>query len=66
MNRRAIACFDQALADVGLAYNSELRHVLHDYFAWATTTTMSRYHQSADDVLNGLSIPQWSWDGLQA
>src|SRR4051812_15596761 len=65
MDRRAIACFDQALADVGLADNDALRQVLHDYFAWATTTTMSRYHQSADDVPNGLSIPHWSWDGLQ-
>jgi hemoglobin len=44
MNRRAIAWFDQALADVGLADDSALRQVLHDYFAWATTTTMSRYH----------------------
>jgi hemoglobin len=42
-----------------------LRQVLHDYFTWATTTTMSRYHHSADDVPNGLSIPRWSWDGLQ-
>jgi hemoglobin len=65
MDRRAIACFDQALADVGLADDGALRQVLHDYFAWATTTTMSRYHQSADDVPNGLSIPHWSWDGLQ-
>jgi len=64
MDRRAIACFDQALADVGLAVDP-LRQVLHDYFAWATTTTMSRYHQSADDVPNDLSIPHWSWDGLQ-
>lgn len=64
MDRRAIACFDQALADVGLAVDP-LRQVLHDYFVWATTTTMSRYHQSADDVPNGLSIPHWSWDGLQ-
>ena len=37
---------------------------LHDYFAWATTTTMSRYHRSADDVPDGLQIPRWSWDGL--
>ena len=44
---------------------STLRAVLHDYFAWATTTTMSRYHRSADDVPDGLRIPQWSWDGLQ-
>jgi hemoglobin len=50
MDRRAISCFDQALADVGLAADDRLRQVLHDYFAWpppprwrATTTlpTMS-------------------------
>ena len=49
MDRRAIACFDQALEDVGCR-GEPLRQVLHDYFAWATTTTMSRYHASADDV----------------
>jgi len=65
MDRRAIACFDQALVDVGLADDNALRQVLHDYFAWATATTMSRYHRSADDVPSGLSIPRWSWDGLQ-
>jgi hemoglobin len=64
MDRRAIACFDQALEDAGLAAE-QLRPVLHNYFAWATTTTMSRYHESADDVPDGLSIPRWSWDGLQ-
>ena len=64
MDRRAIACFDQALVDVGLADDPALRQVLHDYFTWATTTTMARYHQSADDVPSGLSVPHWSWDGL--
>ena len=38
MDRRAIACFDQALVDAGLADDDQLRQVLHDYFAWATTT----------------------------
>ena len=65
MDRRAIACFDQALEDVGLSANEQLRQVLHDYFAWATTTTMAQYHESADDVPKGLRIPRWSWDGLQ-
>jgi hemoglobin len=65
MDRRAIACFDQALVDVGLASDAALAQVLHDYFVWATTTTMARYHRSADDVPSGLSIPRWSWDGLQ-
>lgn len=64
MDRRAIACFDQALADVGLTDGSVLRKVLHDYFAWATTTTMSRYERSPDDVPDRLRIPLWSWDGL--
>jgi hemoglobin len=65
MDRRAIACFDQALVDIGLAETDPLRQVLHDYFAWATTTTMSRYHESEDDVPQGLKIPRWSWSGLQ-
>jgi hemoglobin len=64
MDRRAIACFDQALSDVGLAQDRQLAQVLHDYFAWATATTMSRYHESADGVPDGLRIPRWSWDGL--
>ena len=64
MDRRAIACFDQAMVDAGLSGNDQLRQVLHDYFSWATTTTMSRYHRSADDVPNGLGIPHWSWGGL--
>ena len=64
MDRRAIECFDQALEDVGLARDERLRCVLHDYFAWATTTTMARYHRSAEDVPEGLQIPKWSWHGL--
>jgi hemoglobin len=64
MDRRAIACFDHALADVGLATDNRLRQVLHDYFTWATTTTMARYHSSAEEVPRGLRIPHWSWDGL--
>jgi hemoglobin len=64
MDQRAIACFDQAPEDVGLARDERLRRVLHDYFAWATTTTMSLYHHSAEDVPDGLHIPKWSWQGL--
>jgi hemoglobin len=63
MNERAIACFDRALTDAGFT-EEPLRQVLHDYFAWATTTTMYRYHRSADDVPAGLTIPRWDWDGL--
>ena len=63
MDRRAIACFDEAMADVGLASDDRMRQALHDYFAWATTTSMARYDESADDVPDGLPIAHWSWDG---
>jgi hemoglobin len=62
MDRRAIACFDQALIDVGLTEDDRLRKVLHDYFAW-TTTTMSRHSRSAEDVPDRLPLQKWSWDG---
>src|SRR6266446_1397742 len=57
MDQRAIACFDRALIDAGLAADDLLRQALHDYFAWATTSTLARYPQSADDVPDGLGIP---------
>jgi len=66
MDRRAIACFDEALEDLGLSTDESLREVLHDYFTWATTTSMARCHESADDVPAGLSVPRWSWEGLEA
>ncbi len=62
MDRRAIACFDQAMDDVGLTAGP-LRQALHDYFAWATTTAMARYPESAAGVPEGLTIPRWSWGG---
>ncbi|HYA68078.1 MAG TPA: group II truncated hemoglobin [Acidimicrobiales bacterium] len=62
MDRRAIACFDRALHDVGLD-TEPLRKVLNEYFAWATTT-ISQFHDSASDVPEGLHIPHWSWEGL--
>jgi hemoglobin len=65
MDQRAIACFDRAMDDVGLSVDEPLRQALHDYFAWATTTTMARYHASPDDVPDGLLVPRWSWTGLQ-
>jgi hemoglobin len=63
MDRRAIACFDQALEDAGLAGDEVTRQTLHDYFAWAVTTTMAAYPGSPDDVPAGLPIRRWSWDG---
>ena len=64
MDRRAIACFDQAMTDVGLVDGTPLRAVLHEYFAWATGS-MSRFPRSADDVPDGLPVPRWGWGGQQ-
>jgi hemoglobin len=64
MDRRAVACFDRALGDVGLDADPRLRDVLHDYFAWATTATMARYPDSPDDVPAALPLPHWDWHGL--
>src|SRR6187399_574028 len=32
MDQRAIACFDEALGDIGIARGAPLHRVLHDYF----------------------------------
>ncbi|MGZ3182059.1 MAG: group II truncated hemoglobin [Telluria sp.] len=64
MDRRAIACFDLALEDAGIA-DARLRQALHDYFVWTTTTTMAAYPDDPARVPAGLRIPRWSWDGLQ-
>jgi hemoglobin len=45
---RAVAA--QAMQDAGLNATGPLRQVLHDHFAWPTTTTMSGYHESGDEV----------------
>ena len=63
MDRRAVACVDEALVDVGILPGTPLHGALHDYFAWTTTSTMGRFPDSADDVPAGLAIPHWTWDG---
>jgi hemoglobin len=64
MNRRAIECFALALDDIGVA-DPNLRRVLHEYFAWATTVSMAAYPKDAGEVPSDLRIPRWSWNGLE-
>jgi hemoglobin len=63
LDEHAVACFDQALTDTGLADDQRLRRTLHDWFVAATAETTERYPRSADDVPDGLPMPRWSWDG---
>ncbi len=65
MNQRAIACFAQALDDIGLP-NGALRAALLAYFTWATETAMDAYPRSKDDVPAHLQIARWSWNGLHS
>ena len=64
MDHRAVECFDRALDDVKVA-DPELRGALLEYVAWATKSSMAAYPESAEKVPSDLSIPHWSWEGLQ-
>jgi hemoglobin len=61
MDERAIACFEQALADAGVV-EDPLRTALRDYFR-SEIGRLSQYPDSADDVPEGLRVPMWSWQG---
>ena len=58
LDARVVACFDAALADVGIT--GELRRTLHDYFAWATRR-MAAYPDSPNAVPDGEVLPHWTW-----
>ncbi len=62
MDARALACFVAALDEVGLGADPALARVLTEWFSWAIDR-MSDYHDSADDVPDGLPMQQWGWDG---
>jgi hemoglobin len=61
LDRRAIACFDQALTDVGIL-DEPKRSALHDYFAWSTRR-LAAHPETPESVPDGLAVPHWSWDG---
>lgn len=65
MNHRAIACFAEALRDVGVV-EPKLAGALNAYFRWATETAMDAYPRSKLDVPDDLTIARWSWDGRQS
>lgn len=65
MDERAVGCFAAALDDTGLSADDGVRDVLVAYFTWATAYLAS-YHRSAGEVPDGLTVPEWSWDGLVA
>ena len=63
MNRRAVECFDVALADAGIS-DARLAATLHDYFRWGTEVEMYRSREQAEALPDERPVPRWDWDGL--
>ncbi|GAB3590775.1 group II truncated hemoglobin [Angustibacter peucedani] len=62
LDERAIACFEVAVADAGLADDDRLRTTLVTYFRWATEQ-LSQHPDTHTTVPKGLPLPRWDWDG---
>ena len=62
---RFIACFVKAADDAGLPDHPELRGALRAYMEWAVRDVHA-YNPGGSSVPDGLVVPRWSWDGLQA
>ncbi len=59
---RFLACFDQAVDDAGFPDDPDLRRVLHEYMAWATSE-VDGYSPVGVSAPEDQSMPRWSWDG---
>lgn len=64
LGERFVRCFVQAADDAGLPDDPELRASLRSYMEWAVAEVLS-YSPFDAQVPPGLSVPRWSWDGLQ-
>jgi hemoglobin len=65
LGQRFVACFAQAADDAGLPDDPQFRAALRGYMEWAVTDFLS-YAPHGSVVPEGLPVPRWSWDGLQA
>ena len=57
LDAACIACFDEALTDVGIT-TEPLRGELHDYFAWSAGR-LSAYPDNREAVPADLDLPHW-------
>lgn len=64
LGRRFVACFDGAMDDAGLPDDAEFRAAMHGYMVWAVADMLT-YSPLDATVPSGLSVPHWTWDGLQ-
>ncbi len=64
LGARFAACFDRAVDDAGLPDDPEFRRGLRSYMAWAVGEVMA-YAPAGSAVAAALTVPRWSWDGLE-
>jgi hemoglobin len=64
LGERFVRCFVQAADDAGLPDDPEFRAALRSYMEWAVAGMMS-ISPRGSVVADDLSVPRWSWDGLQ-
>lgn len=62
MDRRAEACFAQAMDDAGLPDDERLRTTLTAWFHWGVEL-MDSHPETPDAVPEGLPLPHFTWDG---
>ena len=61
---RFVACLMQAADDAGLPDDLDFRAGLRSYMEWAVGEVIS-YAPPGTEVPGGLSVPRWTWHGLQ-
>jgi hemoglobin len=64
LGRRFVTCFVQAADDAGLPADPEFRAALRSYMEWAVAEVLA-YPGPPGEVPAGLTVPRWSWTGLQ-
>jgi hemoglobin len=61
---RFVECFVQAADDAGLPDDPEFRRALRSYMEWAVRDVIA-YSPRGTAVPLSMSMPRWSWDGLE-
>jgi hemoglobin len=65
LGERFLACFVLALDDAKLPADPEFRAAMREYMRWAVDNVLS--YSPVDAVVpEGVAMPRWGWDGLQA
>jgi hemoglobin len=65
LGRRFVDCFVAAADDAELPDDPEFRAALRAYMEWAVADVLV-YSPEGSAVPGGVSMPRWSWSGLQA